>query len=145
MDTLPAAGYAHYEISNYARPGLRIPPQLRLLARPRLPRLRPQRLFHRGRAPLAERPGQRRIHRATGRGFCPVSFEEAISERTRAGETIAFGLRTDRGIPLPAAAPWQAEVEELHTLGLLESSRDGRLRLTRRGKLMADSVAEAFV
>ena len=74
----------------------------------------------------------------------PVSFEETIAEKTRAGETLAFGLRTDLGIPLPAAEPWPAELGELHALGLLESS-GGRLRLTRRGKLLADSVAEAFL
>ena len=40
--------------------------------------------------------------------------------------------------------PWETELVEFRALGLLET-RDGRLRLTRRGKLMADSVAEAFV
>ena len=47
-------------------------------------------------------------------------------------------------MPLPDVAPWPAEVAEMRALGLLESA-GGRLRLTRRGKLLADSVAEAFV
>jgi oxygen-independent coproporphyrinogen-3 oxidase len=73
-----------------------------------------------------------------------VSFEETISDKTRAGETLAFGLRTARGIAAQAAIPWDADLAEMRSLGLLET-RDGRLLLTRRGKLMADSVAEAFV
>jgi oxygen-independent coproporphyrinogen-3 oxidase len=78
---------------------------------------------------------------AEGAAIC---FEEQVSERTRAGETLAFGLRTARGIAAQAAAPWEAELAEMRALGLLEA-RDGRLRLTQRGKLLADSVAEAFV
>jgi oxygen-independent coproporphyrinogen-3 oxidase len=73
-----------------------------------------------------------------------IGFEEEVSERTRAGETLAFGLRTAGGIAVQAAAPWEGELIEMRALGLLEA-RDGRLRLTRRGKLLADSVAEAFV
>ena len=40
--------------------------------------------------------------------------------------------------------PWSDSVREFEDLGLL-SERDGRVALTRRGKMLADSVAEAFV
>ena len=145
MDFLPAAGYAHYEISNYARPGFESRHNFGYWQGHDYLGFGPSAFSTVGARRWQNVPDSAAYIAQLGRGLCPVSFEEAISDRIRAGETIAFGLRTDRGIPLPAAAPWQAEVEELHTLGLLESSRDGRLRLTRRGKLMADSVAEAFV
>jgi oxygen-independent coproporphyrinogen-3 oxidase len=41
-------------------------------------------------------------------------------------------------------APWSAAVREFEALGLLREQQ-GRVALTRRGKLLADSVAEAFV
>jgi len=41
-------------------------------------------------------------------------------------------------------APWQGEVEKLVRHGLLTAD-DGQARLTARGKLLADAVAEVFV
>jgi len=48
------------------------------------------------------------------------------------------------GIPRPELAPWSAAIAEFERIGLLHET-SGTLRLTRRGKLLADSVAEAFV
>jgi oxygen-independent coproporphyrinogen-3 oxidase len=144
MDLLGEAAYDHYEISNYARPGRE---SLHNHA------------YWSGRDYLGFGPsafstvGVRRWQNAPDSaayaarilaGCDAVSFQENVSEKTRAGETLAFGLRTLRGVPAQAAAPWEADLAEMRALGLIES-RDGRLRLTRRGKLMADSVAEVFV
>ncbi len=144
MDLLQDAGYGQYEISNYARPGreslhnfgywngedyLGIGPSAFSTVGAR-----------RWQNVADSAAYTARIHA----GASAISFEETISEKTRAGETLAFGLRTARGIPAQAAAPWAPELVEMRALGLLDA-RDGRLRLTRRGKLMADSVAEAFV
>ena len=60
----------------------------------------------------------------------------------RQAECIAFSLRTNRGVPsdfLPAS-----KAEAFADIGLLTLD-DGRWHLTRKGKLLADSVAEAFI
>jgi len=144
MDLLDGGGYGHYEISNYARAG-----------RESLHNYG----YWNGEDYLGFGPsafstvGTRRwqnvadsaayIERMRREGKA-VSFEEMISDKMRTGERLAFGLRTALGIPAAEAAPWETELAEMRALGLLESS-EGRLRLTRRGKMMADSVAEAFV
>jgi oxygen-independent coproporphyrinogen-3 oxidase len=60
------------------------------------------------------------------------------------GERIALSLRTDRGVPVDSLARWSDDVREFVELGLMRES-GGAYRLTRSGKLLADSVAEAFV
>jgi coproporphyrinogen III oxidase-like Fe-S oxidoreductase len=63
---------------------------------------------------------------------------------TRAGEIAAFGLRTARGLPSASIAHWRSELEPHFEHGLIVEEKD-RVRLTPRGKLLADSVAEVFV
>ncbi len=77
-------------------------------------------------------------------GESAVSFEEIVKPATRTGEMIAFSLRTNHGVPDALLAPWRQEVEEFHKLGFLQND-GGKVLLTRKGKLMADSVAEIFV
>jgi oxygen-independent coproporphyrinogen-3 oxidase len=144
MDLLHDAGYAHYEISNYALPGRESLHNFGYWNGDDYLGFGPSAFSTVGTTRWQNVPDSAAYTARISAIGAAVSFEETISEKTRTGETLAFGLRTDRGIPVQAAAPWEADLVELRALGLLES-RDGRLRLTRRGKLMADSVAEAFV
>jgi len=144
MDTLDAAGYVQYEISNYALPGRESAHNFSYW----------QAVDYLGFGPGAfSTVGERRwknipdtaayTDRVLG-GISAISFEEAVNPATRKGEMIAFSLRTNRGVPDGLLAPWRSEVDEFHNLGFLQS--DGsRVFLTRKGKLMADSVAEIFV
>ena len=59
-------------------------------------------------------------------------------------EKIALSLRTVRGIPSVELNSWPNERREFEELGLLREV-EGNLVLTRQGKLLADSVAAAFV
>src|SRR5207248_1474717 len=77
-------------------------------------------------------------------GASPVSFEEKLDPATKRGERVAFGLRTHRGVPASILEPWREQVSEFTQLGLLQKVHD-HFMLTPRGKLLADSVAEAFV
>jgi oxygen-independent coproporphyrinogen-3 oxidase len=72
-----------------------------------------------------------------------------LTPRALAEDSLVFGLRMNRGIDLPAlrarfpAAPWDnvvALAARLKEAGLAEWD-DGRLRLTLRGRLVADAVA----
>jgi oxygen-independent coproporphyrinogen-3 oxidase len=144
MELLDAAGYGQYEISNYARAGRESLHNFGYWNGEDYLGIGPSAFSTLGmRRWQNARDSAAYIERMTTEGAA-ICFEEQVSERTRAGETLAFGLRTAGGIAAQAAAPWEEELVEMRALGLLEA-RDGRLRLTRRGKLLADSVAEAFV
>lgn len=144
MDTLGEAGYVQYEISNYALPGRES---------------RHNFAYWRGDDYLGFGPGAFSTHGSkrwqniadgvayTERmmvGEPAVSFEEEISAQTRLGERIAFSLRTDQGVETGLLQPWGNQVEEFLAIGLLRTDGE-RLVLTRRGKMLADSVAEIFV
>jgi oxygen-independent coproporphyrinogen-3 oxidase len=77
-------------------------------------------------------------------GNCPVSSIEPLTPAMKRGERIALSLRTVRGIPTAELNQWPDERREFEELGLMREV-DGNCVLTRRGKLLADSVAEAFV
>ena len=144
-DTLATAGFEPYEISNFARPGRECAHNL---------------AYWQGRDYLGLGPsafstvGERRwanvrdtvayndrIHL----GVTAADFEEAVPPVMRRAESIAFGLRTNRGVALEALRQWPEQVAEFEALGLLELTSAARVLLTRKGRLLADTVAEAFV
>lgn len=144
MDTLAAAGYTQYEISNYALPGRESRHNFAYWDAADYLGFGPGAF-----STVGERRWQNIADTAayTERilsGASPVSFEETIKPSTRAGERIAFSLRTNHGVPDALLAPWRREVDEFHKLGFLRND-GGTVLLTRKGKLMADSVAEIFV
>ncbi len=59
-------------------------------------------------------------------------------------ERIALSLRTSDGVPASALKGFTQQTNEFIALGLLQQS-NGNLVLTRKGKALADSVAEAFL
>lgn len=144
IDTLTGAGFEHYEISNYARPGFESAHNF---------------AYWRGSDYLGFGPSAFStvgLHRwqnvadtaaYTERvlsGEKVAQFTEELSLATRAGEIAAFAVRTREGIDTTSLERWGKEMREFRELGFLED-RGERTVLTRRGKLMADSVAEAFV
>jgi oxygen-independent coproporphyrinogen-3 oxidase len=144
MSILEDAGYEHYEISNYARPGFA---SLH------------NRAYWSGEDYLGLGPsafstvGMRRWqnvadHRAyADRLFDCRSCTDTIEELTPAkkrSEKIALGLRTRDGVSAETLEPFKKETREFIELGLLRRL-NGSFVLTRKGKSVADSVAEAFV
>jgi oxygen-independent coproporphyrinogen III oxidase len=144
MDVLTSGGFMQYEISNYAQPGRESAHNFGYWNGSDYLGLGPSAFSTVGARRWQNFADSAAYIARINAGQSTISFEENLTLRTRTGETLAFALRTAGGIPVQAAEPWSAELGELSALGLLES-RDGRLILTRRGKLMADSVAEAFV
>ncbi len=144
-DTLAAGGFEPYEISNFARPGRECAHNLAYWlgaitsgwGRARFRRwasgVGPT-CATRRRTTTASTPGRRRrISRKTCRWRCG------------ARRVIAFGLRTNRGVPAETLRAWPEQVAEFAALGLLETTPGDRVLLTRKGRLLADAVAEAFV
>ncbi|HEX3817404.1 MAG TPA: radical SAM family heme chaperone HemW [Chthoniobacterales bacterium] len=70
--------------------------------------------------------------------------EEILTPTMKRTEAIALGLRTRNGVPANWLTDWPNEIAEFVDLGLMQRD-DRRVVLTRSGRLLADSVAEAFV
>ncbi|PTX92117.1 coproporphyrinogen III oxidase [Verrucomicrobia bacterium LW23] len=91
-----------------------------------------------------------------GKGLAPRVDEEVVTEEIRQRERIMFGLRMREGVALEDLATLaafgsdspvahvQASTENIVREGLAVRE-EGRLRLTPRGRLVADSIAELFV
>jgi oxygen-independent coproporphyrinogen-3 oxidase len=144
MSILQKAGYDHYEISNYARPGFSS---------------QHNRAYWSGKDYLGIGPsafstvGMERwqniadYREYAGRVFdcrsCIDTTEDLTPEMKRA-ETIALSLRTNSGVSAATLEPFMKQAREFVELGLLRQS-NGSFILTAAGKSVADSVAEAFV
>jgi oxygen-independent coproporphyrinogen-3 oxidase len=142
--TLESAGLCHYEISNYARPGFESRHNLAYWLGADYLGFGPSAFSTVGLDRWQNIPNTveyiRRVRAGEGGG----EFREALSARTRDGEILAFGLRTTRGVKQAAVAPWREELAPYFEHGLVIEEGD-RIRLTARGKLLADAVAEVFV
>jgi len=138
MDRLAAAGFDHYEISNFARPGFESRHNLKYWRR----------------EPYLGFGADAHSFDGKWRWQNPESMEEYLRgskpERTRAdaaAEPFFLGLRLDRGIDRGMDADWSAfqpTVERFIRDGLLESSGNV-LRLTRRGVLLSNEVFAEFI
>jgi oxygen-independent coproporphyrinogen-3 oxidase len=149
IDRLTAAGYEHYEVSNFARPGKRC---------------RHNEVYWAARGYYAAGPGAARYvagrretnHRSTTTwlariraGESPVAENEELPPERKAREALVLGLRRlIDGVDRRAFAEEFGfaidtlggdELRRLIATGMLDD-RDDRLRLTREGLLIADWI-----
>ena len=144
MSTLETAGYEHYEISNYARPGFASVHN---------------RAYWSGNDYLGIGPSAfstvelkrwqnvadyRRYADQVLAGQTAIASTENLTPDMKRVERLALGLRTREGVPVADLSDRQAKTADLIELGLLARSNGNFVR-TRAGKCVADSVAEAFV
>ena len=142
--TLESAGLVHYEISNYARPGFESRHNLAYWRGANYLGFGPSAFSTVGLNRWQNIANTVEYNRRILAGESAGEFRETLTPRTRDGEIMAFGLRTASGVPQSAIAPWREELSPHFEHGLV--IEDGnRVRLTPRGKLLADSVAEVFV
>ncbi|MCC6494464.1 MAG: radical SAM family heme chaperone HemW [Pirellulales bacterium] len=148
IETLAAAGFEHYEVSNFARPGRRS---------------RHNEVYWRGDEYFAVGPGAARYvggvretnHRSTTTylkrvlaGSSPVAEREQLSAERRARERLVFGLRRLEGVErrtFAAATGFALDglagpsLQRFIAWGLL--SDDGqRIQLTREGLYICDAM-----
>jgi oxygen-independent coproporphyrinogen-3 oxidase len=151
---LARAGYVHYEISNWARPGFE--------CQHNLVYWRNQPYLGLGAGAHSWFAGRRwanvRVPRIyvekIERGRLPVAASEEIGPALEMAETAILGLRlVEEGIDFDAFRTrfgagftdvYGREVEDLVNLGLLEAMPD-RVRLTRRGRLLGNQVFQRFL
>ena len=153
MDRLSAAGFEHYEISNFARPGRRCRHNEAYW------RLQPWYGFGPGAARYVD--GRREInHRSVTTwirrvlaGESPIAETDDLSPEDRARETLVIGLRRREGLLRDDFRRQTGySVDELAgealpryvRQGLIEDRGDG-LRLTREGLFVADAVIIDFL
>lgn len=154
-ELLTEAGYDWYEVSNWAKPGH--------AARHNLAYWRNSNWWGFGPGAHSHINGTRfwnvKHPRAWSQrlqaGESPAAGREVLSDKERAAEDIMLGIRLAEGLPLTAGlagageAPGRAELAErrhrtmlLAADGLLNSHElaRGRMALTLRGRLLADTV-----
>ena len=143
-DLLSAAGYEPYETSNFARPGRRCAHNLAYWHGHDYLGLGPSAFSTVGERRWSNVRDTAAYTQRVLAGISAADFEEHVSTETRRSESIAFGLRTADGVDRAWLQPWRARLEELSALGLVETIGN-RVVLTRKGRLLADSVAEEFI
>ncbi|HEX8490749.1 MAG TPA: radical SAM family heme chaperone HemW [Chthoniobacterales bacterium] len=144
MRMLEGAGFEHYEISNYARPGFASAHNRGYWAGHDYLGIGPSAFSTVGLTRWQNVCDYRAYSDRVLAGSSPITSTEILTREMKRAEKIALSLRTGNGVPSRELAQWPGESREFIDLGLLcESS--GNFVLTPRGKLLADSVAEAFV
>ncbi len=144
MQTLEAAGYEHYEISNYARPGFASSHNRGYWAGDDYLGFGPSAFSTVGLNRWQNIADYRAYADRILARESAISSTEVLTPEMKRTERIALALRTLEGISSAELQPWPNESREFVELGLLRQ-RGGNFVLTPRGKLLADSVAEAFV
>jgi oxygen-independent coproporphyrinogen III oxidase len=144
MGTLETAGYHQYEISNYAKPGYECLHNLAYWQGRNYLGLGPSAFSTIGERRWQNTPDTSRYIEQIGSATEPINFKEHVTDRMRKAETIAFGLRTSTGVSESEFTGWTTELDALRQEGYLEYG-DARIRLTPKGRLVADSIAELFI
>jgi len=144
VELLSAAGYLQYEISNYARENRACRHNLAYWEGADYLGLGPSAWSTVGDRRWQNVPDTAAYVRAVQAGVRPLTNEEILPAATRESEKIAFGLRMNAGIDPARLAAKHDLVTSLRTEGLLED-HGPRVRLTPRGRLLADEIAAEFV
>ena len=144
VEFLSAAGYDQYEISNYAKPGRSCRHNLAYWEGADYLGLGPSAWSTLGDRRWQNAPDTAAYVRALQAGVRPISTEEVLPPEAREAEKIAFGLRMNAGIDPSKLAGNHDLVTNLREEGLLED-HGPRVRLTDRGRLLADEIAAQLI
>jgi oxygen-independent coproporphyrinogen-3 oxidase len=149
-----AAGYGHYEISNFARPGCESRHNSKYWLRAPVYGFGCAAHSHDGDARrwANERDAKRYVELIENTGDAIIE-RTALSDAETQAEALFLGLRLMRGVDVRAhaarygvnlRAAYAADLARLQEAGLIEFE-DNLLRLTRRGVLLSNEVFAAFV
>jgi oxygen-independent coproporphyrinogen III oxidase len=144
MELLESSGYQQYEISNYANPGYECLHNLAYWRGRDYLGLGPSAFSTIGKQRWQNTPDTSRYIEQLEAGIEPVSLREEITGQIRKSEEIAFGLRTSTGVLESTMQGWTRELDALRSEGYLEE-KNSHLRLTTKGRMVADAIAELFV
>lgn len=150
---LPQAGYEHYEISNYARPGCRSEHNQIYWRNEEYDGFGAGAFSYRGRCRRSNYDRPEDYIAAVAAGSSPVEGREELTYELEMAETIMLGLRCREGIALePFAVRFGVDLTEVYSeqiaglaaAGLVEKTEE-RLRLTERGVWLANLACREFL
>ena len=144
MSILEDAGYEHYEISNYARPGFSSIHNRAYWSGEDYLGIGPSAFSTAGLRRWQNLADYRAYADCVLSRQSPIGSTENLTSEMKRMERIALSLRTREGTSSALLNDRQQTIEEFVSLGLLRQS-NGCFVLTRAGKSLADSVTEAFV
>jgi len=144
MAILEDAGYRHYEISNYARRSFESVHNRAYWLGEDYLGIGPSAVSTIGMQRWQNVCDYRAYIERVLLGQSPRESTENLTHEMKRTERIALGLRTRDGIVVSELKDFAQKIDELITLKLLRKFH-GNFVLTRRGKTLADSIAEAFV
>jgi oxygen-independent coproporphyrinogen-3 oxidase len=144
MSILNGVGYHQYEISNYAKPGYECLHNLGYWFGHDYLGLGPSAFSTVGERRWQNVADTNQYINQIRRDGKPASFSELVTSSMRKAESTAFGLRTSTGVPESEMERWNIELELLRREGYIETV-DHHIRLTDKGRMVADSIAELFV
>jgi putative oxygen-independent coproporphyrinogen III oxidase len=142
MEILEDAGYGQYEISNYARPGRECRHNLAYWLGAEYIGLGPSAFSTAGGLRWKNVSDTADYVARVNESRETHDFSEPVDPATRRAEQVAFGLRTNRGVARDRVPAEKAA--EFARLGLLRIEGDS-LFLTRKGRLVADELAETLM
>jgi oxygen-independent coproporphyrinogen III oxidase len=144
MAILEDAGYEQYEISNYARPGfVSLHNRAYWLGEDYLG-IGPSAFSTVGMHRWQNVCDYRSYADCVLSGQSPRGFSENLTSEMKRSERIALLLRTRNGVAASKLEDFGQETKEFISLGLLRKS-NGNFQLTRKGRSLADSIAEALM
>ena len=144
MAILEDAGYEHYEISNYTCPGFSsVHNQAYWLGKDYVG-IGPSAVSTVGMQRWQNLCDYRAYIDRVFSGQSPRTSSENLTPEMKRTERIALSLRTRDGVSASDLKHFEQQSSEFIALGLLQKSNSNFV-LTRKGKALADSVAEAFV
>jgi len=144
MRVLESAGYEQYEISNYARPGFESVHNRGYWYGEDYLGVGPSAFSTIGFERRQNVADYRRYSDRVLSSVSAIDSVEPLSPEIKRAEQTALLLRTRWGVPASWLDRSRREFTEFVELDLLMKS-DGQFVLTQKGKLLADSVAAAFV
>jgi oxygen-independent coproporphyrinogen III oxidase len=151
---LEQAGYAQYEVSNFARPGHVCRHNLNTWRMHEWVGLGPSAASQHGGWRGSNPPDLTRWHEDVAAGRRATSDLTPLTPELLAADSVTFGLRMNEGVNVPelrqrfATSKWERLYDLLPRLlseQLLEDSAEGQIRLTSRGRLLADAVGAEVI
>jgi len=153
IETLTAAGFEHYEISNFARSGSRCAHNANYWANGEYLGL--------GVGAASYRGGVRTVATRDLAVYCDAALagaaipgdDECLTGPARLGEAVMLALRTREGVDVATFAKryvvdfhafYEPVLREMHASGTLDVT-PSHVRLTSRGRFVANDVCGAFV
>ena len=149
---LTRAGFTHYEISNFCRPGFACRHNLLYWTGGDYLGLGPSAQSFLNGSRMGNVEDLEAYRTALKVGRLPLAHTDYLSPEQRRREALVFGLRLTDGIALAPLrgqawsddASWNKALERMIHNGLVETG-SGRIKLTEMGRRFADSVAVALL